>query len=62
MMFSFDDLSRVTNNFSNENIIGKGGFGKEFHGRLRHSEVAVEVSNTVSELHDFKGNVTVYKD
>ena len=51
MIFSFDDLSSVTNNFSKDKIIGKGGFGKVYRGRLRHSEVAIKVLNTVSEFY-----------
>jgi hypothetical protein len=46
MIFSFDDLSKVTNNFSKEKMIGKGGFGRVFHGKLRYSDVAVKVLNT----------------
>ena len=48
MMFSFDDLSKVTNNFSKERLIGKGGFGKVYRGKLRHADVAVKVLNPVS--------------
>ena len=49
MIFSFEDLSKVTNNFSKEKMIGKGGFGRVFRGKLRHSDVAVKVLSTVSE-------------
>ena len=50
MIFSFDDLSQVTNNFSKEKMIGKGGFGRVFRGKLRHVDVAVKVLNTVIEF------------
>ena len=50
MVFSVDDLSRVTDNFSKERLIGKGGFGKVYRGKLRHADVAVKVLNTVGFL------------
>ena len=32
-------------------MIGKGGFDRDFRGKLRHLKVAVKVLNTVSEVH-----------
>ena len=37
-------------------MIGKGGFGRVFHGKLRYSDVAVKVLNTVSEIHMISNN------
>lgn len=48
MMFSYQLLCDVTNRFAKEKLIGKGGFGQVFRGRLRHSDVAIKVLNTVS--------------
>ena len=50
MIFSYDDLSKVTDNFSKERLIGKGGFGVVYRGKLRHADVAVKVLNTVSKI------------
>lgn len=47
MIFSLEDLSKVTNEFSNDHLIGKGGFGRVYRGKLRHADVAVKVLNTV---------------
>lgn len=51
MIFSFDDLSQVTDKFSKQRMIGKGRFGKVYCGKVRHLEVAVKVLNTVSEFY-----------
>lgn len=29
--FSFDDMKRLTNNFSEDNLLGEGGYGKVCH-------------------------------
>ena len=42
VVFSLVDLSEVTNYFSKERMIGKGGFGDVFHARLRHLDVALK--------------------
>ena len=36
MIFLYNDLSQATNNFAAEKLIGKGGFGTVYHGKLRH--------------------------
>ncbi|CAN0915264.1 Probable LRR receptor-like serine/threonine-protein kinase RKF3, partial [Linum grandiflorum] len=41
--FKFDKIKKATRNFSRDNIIGKGGYGNVFKGRLMDgSEVAVK--------------------
>ena len=50
MIFSGDELLRATSYFSEENMVGKGGFGRVFRGKLRHSEVAIKVLNTVRSI------------
>ena len=48
MIFPLEDLCQVTDNFSKEKLIGKGGFGHVYRAKLRHSDVAIKVLNTVS--------------
>lgn len=50
MIFSSDLLRDVTDNFSKGRLIGKGGFGNVFKGKLRHLDVAIKVLNTVRVL------------
>ena len=47
MVFSQEDLLSVTKNFSSSNVIGKGGFGQVYRGRLRCADVAVKVLSKV---------------
>ena len=48
MIFSHCQLQKATDSFAKDKLIGKGGFGDVFQGRLRHSDVAIKVLNTVS--------------
>lgn len=47
MMYSATELKRATNNFSKENLIGKGGFGEVYSAELRCSSVAVKILKKV---------------
>ncbi|KAL7244255.1 hypothetical protein ACSBR1_016482 [Camellia fascicularis] len=40
--FSYEELSKVTNDFSIANKIGQGGFGSVYYGKLRGEEVAIK--------------------
>jgi hypothetical protein len=37
--FTFQDLALATQNFNNLNLIGEGGFGRVFKGRLENGQV-----------------------
>ncbi|XP_038695414.1 uncharacterized protein LOC119992693 [Tripterygium wilfordii] len=60
--FSFAIIKAATNNFSNENKLGGGGFGPVYKGRLpRGQEIAVKrLSKTSTQgLEEFKNEVTL---
>lgn len=38
-VFTLKEMEEATNSFSEENFIGKGGFGKVYKGTLRSGEV-----------------------
>ncbi|CAL5344465.1 unnamed protein product [Camellia sinensis] len=40
--FSYEELSKVTNDFSIANKIGQGGFGSVYYGKLRGEKVAIK--------------------
>ncbi|XP_028063134.1 chitin elicitor receptor kinase 1-like [Camellia sinensis] len=40
--FSYEELSKVTNDFSIANKIGQGGFGSVYYGKLRGQKVAIK--------------------
>ncbi|XP_077250247.1 receptor-like kinase TMK4 [Tasmannia lanceolata] len=42
MSFSIHDLRQVTNNFSGDNILGRGGFGVVYKGELGGTKIAVK--------------------
>ena len=48
MVFSFDDLKTATREFSDDQLVGEGGFGRVYRGRLRYSSVAVKVLSDLS--------------
>lgn len=41
--YDFEDLKIATNGFSEENKIGKGGYGYVYKGKLHHTTVAIKV-------------------
>lgn len=41
--FSFEELSQATNNFSDENQIGQGGYGKVYVGDLKDGKQRVAI-------------------
>ncbi|GBG73570.1 hypothetical protein CBR_g16914 [Chara braunii] len=52
-IFRFEELKRVTNNFSERNVLGKGGYGKVYKGVLRDGEeVAIKRLDKESQQGD----------
>uniref|UniRef100_A0A7N2MZB8 Protein kinase domain-containing protein n=1 Tax=Quercus lobata TaxID=97700 RepID=A0A7N2MZB8_QUELO len=47
--FSYDELARATNNFNDEQILGRGGFGAVYIGSLRDSNSSVAVKKISEE-------------
>ncbi|XP_057433618.1 cysteine-rich receptor-like protein kinase 18 [Lotus japonicus] len=60
MQFNLETIRKVTNNFSDTNILGQGGFGPVYKGKLSNGlEVAVKRLSSNSEQGDteFKNEV-----
>ncbi|KAI7754562.1 hypothetical protein M8C21_013456 [Ambrosia artemisiifolia] len=53
LRFSFEEIEAATENFDDEHVLGEGGFGKVYKGRIRIEEtshvVAIKRLNTISD-------------
>lgn len=49
--FTYDQLNKATNDFSENCKLGEGGFGPVFKGTLLYTIVAIKKLRTVSVLH-----------
>lgn len=47
---SYSDLEKATKSFSEENLIGKGGFGRVYRGYMRSTTVAIKVLSEVINI------------
>ena len=50
MVYSLSELAAATNDFGHGGIIGKGGFGVVYQGKIRHCHVAVKRLTEVSKI------------
>ncbi|KAI3924505.1 hypothetical protein MKW98_032706 [Papaver atlanticum] len=57
--FSFDELKKCTNNFSDTNEIGSGGYGKVYRGILTGQEIAIKRAQqgSMQGAHEFKTEI-----
>ena len=60
MLYTSHQLIEATNNFSEDNLIGKGGFGVAYRGSLRLCDVAVKWLTDVSYDTSLHCNMTLY--
>ncbi|XVE52000.1 hypothetical protein DITRI_Ditri02bG0085200 [Diplodiscus trichospermus] len=57
--FAYSDVQRITNNF--ERVIGKGGFGTVYHGRIADSDVAIKMlsKSSIQGYQQFEAEVEI---
>ena len=53
MIFTIRELKEATGDFDPTKVVGKGGFGEVYRGKLRHTDVAIKVLNDVSSCFCF---------
>ncbi|KAK7857407.1 lrr receptor-like serine/threonine-protein kinase ios1 [Quercus suber] len=58
--FKYSDVLNITNNFTR--ILGKGGFGKVYHGYIGHTQVAVKMLSptSVQGYQEFEAEASKY--
>ncbi|ONK65643.1 uncharacterized protein A4U43_C07F39180 [Asparagus officinalis] len=59
-LFHFDNIERATNNFSDDNKIGEGGFGPVYKGKLGHEIAVKRLSKaSVQGLEELKAEIAL---